>query len=51
MVASLEILFHAIYYLSNLTYLHTSLSGVTGSWPGSPITRADDHRVIQQRNE
>jgi len=50
-VASLEILLHAIYYLSTLTYLPTSLSGVTRPSPGSRITRADDHRVIRQRDE
>jgi len=38
-------------YLSTLTYLHTSLSGVTRAAPGSRITRADDHGVIRQRDE
>jgi len=38
-------------YLSTLTYLHTSLSGVMTAAPGSRITRADDHRVIRQRDE
>ena len=51
MVASLEILLHAIYYLSTLTYLHTSLSGMTIAALGSQVTRADDHWVIQQLDE
>jgi len=38
-------------YLSTLTYLHTSLSGVTKPAPGSRITCADDQRVIRQRDE
>jgi len=38
-------------YLSTLTYLHTSLSGVRRAAPGSRITRADDHQVIRQRDE
>ena len=40
-----------LYYLSTLTYLQTSLSGVMGSLPESRITRADDHRANQQRDE
>jgi len=34
-----------------LAYLHTSLSGVTRRVPGSRITCAGDHRVIQQCGE
>ena len=51
MVAGLEILLHAIYYLYTWTYLYPSLSGVTKPVPGSQITCADDHRVIRQRDE
>jgi len=38
-------------YLSTLTYLHTSLSGVTRAASGSRITHTDDHWVIRQRDE
>jgi len=51
MVASLEILLHAIYYLYTWTYLYPSQSGVTKPVPGFRITCPDDHRVIRQRDE
>jgi len=51
MVASLEILLHAIYYLYTWTYLYPFLSGMTKPVPGSRITCTNDHRVIRQRDE
>ena len=51
MVASLEILLHAIYYLYTWTYLYPSLSGVMKPAPGSRITCADGHQVIRQRDK
>jgi len=50
-VASVEILLHAIYYLYTWTYLYPFLSGVMKTAPGSRITCADDHQVIQQCDE
>jgi len=51
MVASLEILLHAIYYISTFTYLPTSLSGMMRPLLGSWIMCAHDYQVVQQCDE
>jgi len=51
MVASLEILLHAIYYLSTFTNLPSSLSGIMRPLLGSWNTSGVDHWVVWQCNE